>query len=200
MKRVEISWICISVLLLLMLGVFCSGCGKKVEVIDTSDPGKGGNSSQTSDAGSSGGSFQQFRDEHKNTFALMSRVGKIARLEKEQKAPLTAEQAKSLLAVLQPLRSQPTLTQDQAKEALKQVNAVLTDTQLTEIGKMKDRPRGNGSRGGQGRGQRPQMMKDFNPFNTPKDAPAPGRGRMNWDEFFTTLTQKANGGSTAAKE
>ena len=99
-----------------------------------------------------------------------------------------------MLAVLQPLRSQPKLTQDQAKDALRGLKATLTEEQLTEIGTMKapqygsrqngqggqggaqgGGPGGGGGQGGGQQGNRPRLdpvaMKDFNPFNLPENSP-----------------------------
>jgi len=92
----------------------------------------------------------QFREEHKYTFQLTRLVGNIGRLEQEGKNKLTPAQAKQLLGILQPLRTQPKLTQDDAKEAIRSLQAALTMDQRTEIGQMPERRFGGGNRGGQG--------------------------------------------------
>lgn len=161
---------------------------------------------QQTEGGRGGGQFTQFREAHKYTFQLMGMAGNIGRLDKETKTPLTKAQAKAVLAVLKPLRAKPKLTQDEAKKALKGLKKVLTEKQLTEIGKMKpedrrggqrmgsgngDRPRGEGNGGGQRRRFDPDAMKNFNPFNPSKDAPGGERSAKRWQEFFAALEKKA---------
>ncbi|HEY3418600.1 MAG TPA: hypothetical protein VGM23_17120 [Armatimonadota bacterium] len=170
--------------------------------------------------GGGGGQFAQMREKYKNTFALSRFAGNIGKLEEEGKVPLTPAQAKAVLAVLEPLRTKTTLSQDEAKDALKGLKAALNEQQLTEIGKMKQPQRGRGQGGGmgqggqgggmgqgggrgqgggtgQGGGQRrafdPNTMKDFNPFNPPKDSPMAQRGIERWNKFFDALKKKANG-------
>lgn len=94
----------------------------------------------------------QFRENHKYTFQLMRLVGNIGRLEREGKNPLTADQAKQILGVLTPLRSQKTLTQDDAKTAIRDVQKVLTEEQRNEIAAFPERGPGGGP-GGSGGGQ-----------------------------------------------
>jgi hypothetical protein len=134
----------------------------------------------------------------------------IGRLDKS-KAPLTAKQAKSVLAVLEPLKKKTKLTQDEAKIAIKKLKAVLDEKQLTEIGKMKPEmrlagPGGPGRPGGQGgpgrmpggqpgQGGMPRMdmsaMKNFNPFNPPKGTPMAEHGAKRMNELFDSLEKIA---------
>ncbi len=211
MKRSTISRLFALALLLLAIGMLCSGCGKKVQIVDENNRDITTGKSDTSDSsssttGSGSNAMSQFREEHKYTFQLMRFAGNIGRLESEPTTtPLTQEQAQQVLAVLQPLRAQTSLTQDQAKDALRGLKKVLTEMQLTQVGAMKSpqnalsRQGSGGQSGGQqGSRPRPQIdpatMKDFNPFNPPKDSPmASGRQAARWDELFTDLQAKANG-------
>lgn len=153
--------------------------------------------------GNGSGPMAQFRNEHKFTFQLMQMVRKIGEIDQNPKYALKPAQAKKILGVLKPLRSKPTLTQDQAKTAIKKVQAVLTVDQLNAMARIKERPRGfgGGPGGGQGmgrpggggfggpgmgapggrpggQGNRPRMdasrMKNFNPFYKNPKAPAQG--------------------------
>jgi len=80
-------------------------------------------------------------------FTLMRTFHNIARLDEDGKAPLSSAQAKAILAVMTPLRSQATLTADEAAKAQTKLDAVLTTAQRDAIAAM---PRfGGGGRGGQ---------------------------------------------------
>jgi hypothetical protein len=57
----------------------------------------------------------------------------IGRLNEDKNTPLTAEQAKKVLAVMKPLRTQPKLTPEQAEETYKKLEAILTDAQRKAI-------------------------------------------------------------------
>lgn len=218
MKRSIIGKCLVLALLLLALGMICSGCGKKIQIVDENNRDITTGKSDTSDSSTTGGAtnaMSQFRDEHKYTFQLMRFTGNIGRLETEPTTtPLTQQQAKQVLTLLQPLRAQTTLSQDQAKDALRGLKSVLTELQLTQVGAMKSPQNAMGRQGGQGggaqgggqgggqQGNRPRMqfdpaaMKDFNPFNPPKDSPmASGRQAARWEALFTDLEAKASGKS-----
>ena len=217
MKRV---WIAM-VILAACVGLYgLTGCANKSAQTTADTSGRGGGVQQ----GGGGGQMAQFRDEHKYTFMLMRMAEHIANMEKEQQTPLTQAQAATILQVLTPLRSKTSLSQDEAKATIRQLKPILTERQLTEIGKMKSsRQSGSGGatagagqdsgnaaggqrQGGQGRGgtgsggQRPRMdpaqMKDFNPFNPPPGSPMAARA-AHWQEFFDGLAQKAHGGAVA---
>jgi hypothetical protein len=171
--------------------------------------------------GQGGGQFAQMRTKYKFTFQLMSMVRHIGEIDKNPKYTLTPAQAKRTLAILQPLRSKPKMTQDQAKNALKGLKPVFTVAQLNAMAKIKDRqpgqrrmgsggPGGPGGAGGPGMrgnqagpGGRPRMMdpnamKDFNPFYA---KPAAGdefakRRAQRWNDFFGDLQNKAKGGKS----
>ncbi len=161
--------------------------------------------------------FSQMREKYKYTFQLMSMARHIAEIDKDAKYKLTQDQAKKVLAVLQPLRSKPKLTQDQAKDTLKKLKPIFTVNQLNAMARIKDqrpgggqRPMGQGQPGqNQGRpsGNRapgarhfdPNAMKDFNPFyaNPKADDEFAKRRAARWNEFFTALNNRAKGVKTA---
>ena len=150
-----------------------------------------------------GGQFSQMREKYKYTFQLMGMARHINEINKDPKYALSPDQAKRVLAVLQPLRSKPRLTQDESKQALKDLKKVFTLNQLNAMARIKPRPRtGQRPPTGEGRpgGDRPMRphrdpnaMKDFNPFYAkadPKDESAV-RSAKRWNEFFTGLQGKA---------
>jgi len=146
------------------------------------------------------------REKYKYTFQLMQMVGHISDIDKDKKYTLTPTQAKSVLAVLKPLRTQPKLTQDQAKTVLVKLKKPLTATQLNAMARIKPKVQQHRPNGGQGgpprqggqQGQRhfdPNAMKDFNPFYTkidPKDTRAVERSKR-WNDFFATIERKSKG-------
>ena len=97
-------------------------------------PLPGGTPADSTRATSSRGSFgESFRA----TFGLMRTFQGLGTLEEEGKAPLTAAQAKSILALLEPLRSQKSLTPAGATSTRERLEALLTPAQqgaLEEIG------------------------------------------------------------------
>jgi len=149
-----------------------------------------------------------FREKYKYTFQLMQMVRHIGEMEKDKKYALTPAQAKKVLAVLKPLRSKPKLTQDQAKQALKDLKSALTAEQLNAMARMRTRfrpgpPGGAGPRAGGQQPQRrwdPNAMKDFNPFYSKAkvDDPRAKERQKRWNEFFSKLEQKAKSGAAGA--
>lgn len=155
-----------------------------------------------------GGTQNSFREKYKYTFQLTQMVTHVGEIDKDKKYTLKPAQAKAILAVLKPLRTQPKLTQDQAKSVLIKLKKPLTAAQLNAMARIKPkfgqrRPGGGqGGPGGQGNrppgGQRhfdPNAMKDFNPFYTkvdPKDTRAVERAKR-WNDFFSALEKKAKG-------
>lgn len=79
-------------------------------------------------------------------------VTNIGRLEQDGKQPLSGDQAKQLLAILQPLRAKDKLTQDEAKDTFFAVQKVLTMEQRTAIDALPVLRRGGGRPGGPGVG------------------------------------------------
>ncbi|MEI6519284.1 MAG: hypothetical protein WCO98_04505 [bacterium] len=121
----------------------------------------GGNNTSSANGGAAGGTdmraqMEQFRADHKFTFQLTRLVGNIGRLDGETDTPLTQDQAKKILAQLEPLRKATSMNQDEAKDNIKKLQEVLTTDQRDNIAKMKERTRrfnGPGGGGGQGGGQ-----------------------------------------------
>jgi hypothetical protein len=150
------------------------------------------------------GQSADFQKSHRYTFQLMRLVGNIGRLDNESKTPLTPAQAKALLAILQPLRERESLDQPAAKEAVKALQAVLTDEQRAAIGAMppEHQFRQGGPPPGPPPGSRPsgpppnmsrKPMEDFNPLNPPAGGP-PGRpGGGGMDKLFDDLQKKSGG-------
>ncbi len=103
--------------------------------------------------------FRKWREAHRYTFQLTSTLRGLEELDKDQKTRLTPAQAKKILAVLQPLRNKPKMTQDDAKNALKQIKAALNVTQLNALARIeaerRNRRGGPGGPGGGGMGMRP---------------------------------------------
>lgn len=166
-----------------------------------------------------GGAFAQMQEKYKYTFQLMSMARHIGEIDKDPKYALTQTQAKQVLAVLQPWRSKPKMTQDQAKDVLKNLKKVFNVNQLNAMARIKPRPRtgqqGGGMRpggqggpgGGQGRpdGNRPKFdpnaMKDFNPFyaKAAKGDEFAVRRAARWNDLFKDLTNRSKGIKTAPK-
>jgi hypothetical protein len=159
-----------------------------------------------------GGQFSQMQEKYKYTFQLMSMAHHIEEINKDPKYTLTQTQAKQVLAVLQPLRSKPKLTQDQSKEALRNLKKIFTTNQLNAMAKIKPRrPGQSGSAGRPGGGPPPggdragrprfdpDAMKDFNPFysKAAKGDEFAARRAARWNDFFKALENKAKGAKPA---
>lgn len=157
-----------------------------------------------------GAGFGAMREQSKYTFQLMRMVRHIEAIDKNKKYTLTPAQAKQVLAVMNPIRSKPKLTQDQAKAALKKLKAIFTVDQLNAMAAIKDPPRRMGPGGGPGgprpgggpggpppgaqmRPPDPNTMKDFNPFYSKAKPSFPGQAdrKKRTDEFFKGLATKA---------
>ena len=110
---------------------------------------------------------------------LSSVIRGIGELEKAKKAPLTKDQAKKIVAAINPWKAKPKMTEDEAKSLYGKINTTLTTKQKNELDKMAaqnrrfssgDRgERGGGGAGGQGGGPgggggtppSPEEMKKF---------------------------------------
>ncbi|MCS6829404.1 MAG: hypothetical protein RMM08_03790 [Armatimonadota bacterium] len=107
--------------------------------------------------------WRKWREAHKYTFQLTSTLRALEDIDKDPKTKLTAEQAKKILAVLQPYRNKPKMTQDDAKNALKGIKAALNVNQLNAIARIEAERRNRrggfggpgGGPGGGGMGMRP---------------------------------------------
>ncbi len=143
------------------------------------------------------------QDRHKYTFQLIRTVRHIAEIDKDEKHALTPEQAKQVLDILTPLRSEPKLTGDGAKQVLKDLKKVFAADQLNAMARIKPRFQSGRTRGERraqtgtdGMDRRPPpptVMKDFNPFYAKVkkgDKHAEQRAKR-WAEFFAGLEKKA---------
>ncbi|MHB9133024.1 MAG: hypothetical protein ACYDBB_18305 [Armatimonadota bacterium] len=111
---------------------------------------------------------QRMGMEFQAKFSLMRLFSGIGRLEEEGKTPLTPAQAKAILAIMTPLRTQKTLTAAQAEETLKKLQAELTAEQRDAIDQMRrDRPARRG-------GERPQGGPPPNGMVEGKSPEGPG--------------------------
>jgi hypothetical protein len=150
----------------------------------------------------------QPNEDRRAVFSLVRRVMGIARLEEEGQQPLTPQQAKSILALLKPLRTQATLTGAQATRVLNDLNALLTSAQREELDSAGERrPQGDRPVGGpqnmEGRrpsgppserrpgGMRGPGMMEGNPFNPPADNPMAARMAERWQALYAALEAKA---------
>lgn len=97
------------------------------------------------------GNRPQMSDGMRAKFTLMRLVMGLPRLD-EAKLPLSPAQAKDLLAVLTPLRKQPTLTADDASKALDRVKAILSSEQVAALSQFHRGQRGDGQGRPQGQG------------------------------------------------
>lgn len=157
--------------------------------------------------GGDSGSFAELQKSHKYAFQLMTLVGNLGRLEELGKAPLTVAQAKSALAILEPLRKLKSLDEPTARKAYTEMHAVITDEQRAAINTL---PAENQFRkSGPPPGQRPSgapsgpapstspkagpRPDSFNPLNPPKGGPAAGAGDNNMDKLFDNLRKKSGG-------
>jgi hypothetical protein len=110
-------------------------------------------------AGGGGGfsQFAKFRDQHKYTFQLQTMVtGGLMEMERSPSTKLKAAQAKQVLTVLNPLRKQPKLTQDQARASIQKLQKAFDTKQLTAVDRAikssQRRMAGGGRPGGGGPG------------------------------------------------
>ena len=103
--------------------------------------------------------WRKWREAHKYTFQLTSTLRALQDIDKDPKTKLAPAQAKKILAVLQPYRNKPKMTQDDAKNALKGIKAALNVNQLNAIARIeaerRNRRGGPGGMGGGGMGMRP---------------------------------------------
>jgi len=126
--------------------------------------------------------FRKWRETHKYTFQLTSTLRALEQIDKDPKTKLTPAQAKKILAVLQPYRDKPKMTQDDAKNALKGIKAALSVDQLNAMARFeaerRNRRGGFGGPGGGGMGMRPGSSPGGPPGGAPGARPggAPGAG------------------------
>jgi len=173
--------------------IFASRRGSNQTSSGTAEPIGRTVSGRPISSGGAGG-FSQFQESHKYAIMLMKMASNIGRLETETDAPLTSQQARSILAVLTPLRQRPSLSEDEAKDAVKGLKSALTAKQLTELGKMRQPQRRSQS------GQRPQGAgqnhrfdpnAEFNPLNPRGSNPMAARSAKRIEALFDGLKKKA---------
>lgn len=111
-----------------------------------------------------GAAFEQMRAK----MELPRLFRNLGRLE-ELKEPLTPAQAKAILAIMTPLRTQKTLTNDEAKKVLERLQAQLTPAQKDALAQSRER-RGRGGDGG-------RRDPGGNTAGPNAGAPAPGGSR-----------------------
>lgn len=152
--------------------------------------------------------WRKWRENNKHVSALQQTVMGLALIEQDPKTALTKDQAKKILAALNKWGKKPTLTNDQAREANKELTASLTVAQLQKMATAPSPGRGGRGFGGGARpggglgggGQRPTFdiskfpdPKNYNPLNPdtlPFEQMRPmAKQRMN--EFRATLAAKA---------
>lgn len=89
--------------------------------------------------------WQKWRENNKNIVALQQTLMSLRELENDPQTQLTRDQAKKILAVIKAWRNKPVMTNDQARDVMKQLTAPLNEAQLK---KMATAPRfGQGGRG-----------------------------------------------------
>ena len=122
--------------------------------------------------------WRKWREAHKYTFQLTSTLRALIEIDKDQKTKLTPTQAKKILAVLQPYRNKPKMTQDDAKNALKGIKAALNVDQLNAIARIEaERRNRRGGFGGPGAGAGGGMgMRPGGPGGGPGGMPRGGAG------------------------
>lgn len=149
----------------------------------------------------SGAQSAEFQKAHKYALQLMKLVGNVGRLEEQDKASLTPVQAKSILAILEPLRKQDSLDEPAARKAVIEMQSVLTDEQRAAISALPPLPKfrqGNqppgpppsGAPVGPPPGVGPKPTGGFNPLRPPEGGPdRAGSGGI--EKLFDALKKTA---------
>lgn len=106
---------------------------------------------QAPGGGGFGGGASQRNSPKRRLTGLIRNIGD---LEKNNKKPLAKDQAKKVLAAVNPWKVKPKMTDDEAKKLYGTINTVLTSPQKNELDKMaaQNNHFGSGDRGGQGGG------------------------------------------------
>lgn len=94
--------------------------------------------------------WQKYRETHKNVSNLSTLLFQIREMDSDPSTRLNKEQAGKLLGVMKAWRNRPTMSEDQAKQAQKQIGGMLTPKQVQKIATI--RPRFGGGRMGAGGG------------------------------------------------
>lgn len=88
--------------------------------------------------------WQLWRDGHKNVTALQQTLIGLQGLERDPQTRLNKKQAGSVLAVLDRWRTQPAITDAQARQVVLQIKAPLNSVQLKTLSVLRPGPRGFG--------------------------------------------------------
>lgn len=153
------------------------------------------------------GQFAEMQKMHKYAFQLVRLVENIGRLEENGKAPLTSAQAKSVLAVLKPLRESDSLEEASARDAVTAMRGILTDKQYSVISAFPPErqfrrngpppsgrgPMGPPPNGGSPPNGAPRSMEEFNPLNGPPGPIPDQQGPGGLDKVFDDLQKKSAG-------
>lgn len=152
-------------------------------------PGGGGGGGMM---GGGGGGAQA----HPQAAALIRTVSSLATLEKARGQELSGEQRTKLAKTLEPLASGTEMSEADCDARLKEINAILTPTQVTTVDELLPRPGGRGGGGGAPGGGAPpaanapstsrpvdgntpgQPSRGFGMAGNMPVATAPGRGGM----------------------
>ena len=99
--------------------------------------------------------WRKWRDSHKNVGAVQRSVRAIDEIEQDPRTKLTKPQARAILGVLKAWRTQPVMTDAQARKVNQQLTAPLNLPQLKKLATMSQRRGGPGGGGPGGGGGRP---------------------------------------------
>jgi hypothetical protein len=175
--------LCFTILALVVLTGGFFALKPRVMPGSNAHPGPAGCQMRGSMGGPPGGpgGFEEMQKAHKYAFQLMRLAGSIGRLEESGRAPLTSAQAKSMLAVLNPLRERDSLDEAAAKDAVVALQDILTDKQRAVISALPAEhqfrrggpppgspPQGQGPPPGPPPSGGPGSMAGFNPLNPPE--------------------------------
>lgn len=95
--------------------------------------------------------FGEWREKNKNLSSVNRTLGAVAEFEKDPKTALTKDQAKKILAVVNPWKTKPIMTDANAKDMLKKVGATFTPAQAKKLAQIMSERGGFGGGGGGGR-------------------------------------------------
>lgn len=93
--------------------------------------------------------WRKFNENHKNYRQLGQTMRAIGEMDKDPKTKVTKDQAKKIMAAVQPWSSKPTMTDDQALAVNKKITAALNLTQIKKMATLaQQQPRWGGGGGG----------------------------------------------------
>ena len=96
--------------------------------------------------------WQKWRQTHKNLSALQMTLRQVSRMDREPATQLTQPQATKMLSIVKHWQSKPSMSEAQAQGVVKQIDGILTKTQLAWMVAMQ--PRFGGGPGGRPEGLR----------------------------------------------